>query len=416
MNTLLFGRQASHTAPGRESRPLLAATVLWGVATWFPVGLAYLALLLTTLTLLFAPDRRARWQHVKKSGLLLFPGLFFVWILLAFIAAPHGEMVAKILFHSGRFVLTIVLGLMLWPREAKFGIAAFAAVGALMLLALLAEVTVGGVLRWPGLLSVLDYEGNKSIRAGILLCCLAAAVGCWALWRHAGDRKTPTALALLILGGALLAVMFYVKTRSAMLILPLVLAGIALHRLRSPRAALATVLIVLATGGVLHATSENLRSRISEGVTLLQADIASDRADSSWGQRYRFYVFSLARIAEHPLLGAGPGTWGTAWQAANAGTPWDGFGNPHSDYLLFGSEAGLPALAFLLLTYLHFLRRGWRQKQVWGGIALAFAVTTLLTGAINAGMRDAAFGLSLVWLMAATMAATRNEQDDQGGE
>lgn len=407
MNRLLaYLKNHIPDAAPKSSRLVIGAAALWGAATWFPVGLAYLALLLTFAGLLFAPDRSARWAQARTSGLLLFPALFLAWFLLSYAVGPRGELADAMVFHSVRFVLTIALGLMLWPGEARAALVGFAVLAAVMLLALLVEVTVGGVPRWPGLISVLAYEDNKSIRTGLLMVIVAGCGFTGLLWfKQLGAdlsvlwKRLLFTVALMIFLAGLSTVVFYLQSRTAMLLMPIVLMGVALHRYRSVRSWLLALIVVLTLAVGAYLASSSVSGRIDEGVQTLLADVKSGAPTSSWGLRYHFYKFSLWQAAEHPLFGAGPGTWHAAWEAWLDVSPGTSSNNPHNDYLLFAAESGFPAMVLLFLAYFRFLSVGFRQRSVWGSLGFALALVAMLTTIVNAGMRDAVFGLSLVWLM-----------------
>lgn len=395
-------------AASKSSRLVIGAAALWGAATWFPVGIAYLAMLLTLAGLLLAPDRSARWEQARTSGLLLFPALFLAWFFLSYLVAPRGELADAMVFHSIRFVLTIALGLMLWPGEARAVLTGFAALAAVMLLAVLLEVTVGGVPRWPGLISVLDYGGNQSIRASLLMVVVAGLGFTGLLWfKQLGPnmsvewRGLTLAVTLTTFLVGLCAVVFYFQSRTAMLLMPIVLMGVTLHRYRSVRSWVLTLIVVSALAAGAYLGSSNVSGRIDEGVQTLLADAKNSSPTSSWGLRYHFYQFSLQQAADHPFFGAGPGTWRSHW-AERSGVSFDqSFSNPHNDYLLFAAESGLPAMLLLFWVYFRFLSASFQQRSVWGGLGFVLALVATLTTVVNAGMRDAVFGLSLVWLMAA---------------
>ncbi len=393
-------------AAHKSSRLVIGAAALWGASTWFPVGLAYLALLLTFAGLLLTPDRSARWAQARTSGLLLLPALFLGWFVLSYLIGPRGELAQTMFFHSVRFVLTIVLGLMLWRGEARAALAGFAALAAVMLLAILLEVTLGGVPRWPGLISVLDYDNNQSIRAGLLMVIVTGCGFTGLLWfqqlgadRSVSYKRLLLAVALVAFLAGLSAVVFYLQSRTAMVLLPIVLMGVALHRYRSARSWLLALIVVLTLAAGAYLKSGNVSERINEGVHGLLADANNGAPTSSWGLRYHFYKFSLQQAADHPLFGAGPGTWRTGWAARSDISFDQSFSNPHNDYLLFAAESGLPAMLLLFLAYFKFLSASFRQRSVWGSLGFGLALVATLTTLVNAGMRDAVFGLSLVWLM-----------------
>lgn len=399
----------------KSSYLIVGAAALWGASTWLPVGLGYFALLLTLAGLLLAPDRRARWVQAKTSGLLLFPALFLAWFLLSYVVNPHGVLAESLVFHTVRFVITITLGLMLWRSEARAALAGFAVLAAIMLAVILIEITIGGVPRWPGFVSTLEYADNKSIRASLLMV-IVASVGLVGMhWSNQFGpnlsdswKRVTLAVALVVFLAGLSAVVFYLQSRTAMLILPIVLIGVALHRYRTVRSWLLALIIVSMLAAGAYFQSGNVSARINEGVNTLLADAKSGTPTSSWGLRYHFYKFSLHQAADHPFFGAGPGTWRTNW-AEKVEVNFDqSTSNPHNDYLLFAAESGFPAMLLLFLAYFKFLSASFCQRSVWGSLGFAIALVATLTAVVNAGMRDAVFGLSLVWLMVVAISADRH--------
>jgi hypothetical protein len=64
--------------------------------------------------------------------------------------------------------------------------------------------------------------------------------------------------------------------------------------------------------------------------------------------------------------------------------------------------AGLLILAWLLIV---FIRQGWRARSPGGGVSVMFGVALFATALVNAPFRDAALGMTLLWLLAVSRSA-----------
>ncbi|MFI4937006.1 MAG: O-antigen ligase family protein [Candidatus Berkiellales bacterium] len=110
--------------------------------------------------------------------------------------------------------------------------------------------------------------------------------------------------------------------------------------------------------------------------------------ESSLGSRITFATNSLTLIKEHPLLGWGTGSFGSAYEKTFADQHTLLTDNPHNEYLRITVEFGLLGLACLLLL----LYQQWRLSRqlplevryLWQGIFITF-----ITGCLfNSWLRD----------------------------
>ena len=79
--------------------------------------------------------------------------------------------------------------------------------------------------------------------------------------------------------------------------------------------------------------------------------------------------------------------------------------NPHNDFLLAGMETGVAGLLILAWLLLGFIRQGWRATSPAGGITALLGVCLFATTLVNAPFRDAALGMTLLWLLGVSLAA-----------
>ena len=130
--------------------------------------------------------------------------------------------------------------------------------------------------------------------------------------------------------------------------------------------------------------------------------------DSSAGERLAFWRNSLRMVADHPLLGVGPGGWAYAYIPHDGGATvtanWQPR-NPHNDYLWIAAEYGLLGLA----AYLWFLLTGFRCLLKMAGnpdpstriaaAAFALSLLALLTAAFFGFPREQAQTALLPYLL-----------------
>jgi O-antigen ligase len=142
--------------------------------------------------------------------------------------------------------------------------------------------------------------------------------------------------------------MFLLQGRSGLVAMVLVATVfVAMYTPRAKR--LPVVAAVVFTGAVLLASSPLVRDRLLLGYSEIVNYQPFEK--TSLGARIDMWRFALDRTLEHPLLGNGAGTY---HQMAS-----EHFGHciwvcthPHSQYLYFGVEYGIPALmAFLWLLW-----------------------------------------------------------------
>lgn len=155
-------------------------------------------------------------------------------------------------------------------------------------------------------------------------------------------------LTLLIL--CLYNLFFVVEGRTGQLIVVALILLFAIQRLTT-KECLLTVVIVAALL-VLFLNFSDKASRITEGIANTQAYLqpVPEQTESSMGQRYTFWKYSLKLMAEKPMLGHGTGSFAKEYQRIAIGEQFIAK-NPHNEFLMIGVQLGL----FGLLVYLGFL-------------------------------------------------------------
>jgi tetratricopeptide (TPR) repeat protein len=132
--------------------------------------------------------------------------------------------------------------------------------------------------------------------------------------------------------------------------------------------------------------SEGRADLAATAASFLQKDVGMEYRLAAWGG-------TLRMVADHPLLGVGPGGWSRVYPAYDGGATTHAetfMNNPHNDYLWIASEVGLIGLGI----YLWFLVAGLRcllkmaqNQDPFHRIAAPFLALSLL-----AILGDAFFG------------------------
>jgi O-antigen ligase len=218
-----------------------------------------------------------------------------------------------------------------------------------------------------------------------------------------------------------LTVALHAVSRNSQLLLAVLLLAAVWHRFRSWRAAFAGGLLGLGMAAAIWNFSPTTKGRFAELATSLQNATSTSGYGNSGGIRLRMYQEAFQGMVEHPFLGAGVGSWLPHWNAAWLAmdvpvTPelkleFSTINNPHNDFLLAGSETGVVGMAILVWLLVAGIRQGWRQRSASGGIVAVLGVSVFFTALVNAPFRDAALGMTLLWLFGASLAAQRRPGD-----
>ena len=67
-------------------------------------------------------------------------------------------------------------------------------------------------------------------------------------------------------------------------------------------------------------------------------------------------------------------------------------------------ETGIPGMLALVWMLVAFLVAGWRQRSTAGGVTVIMAAGLAVTALVNAPLRDAALGMTLLFLLGASVA------------
>ncbi len=212
------------------------------------------------------------------------------------------------------------------------------------------------------------------------------------LYRHEERRS----LKLVCLAG--MALLFYGLVSgdgrsglvSLLILLPVVVGNLFVRSNRR------MILIGCLIGVTLVVMSPRVQKRIDAGLNDIRL-MQQNQHNTSLGYRYDMWRTALDVIVEYPVLGAGPGGFGKAWNRRHLTPEAVHFVEPHNAFLFYAASYGLVGLAALLWLYAAMLWTGWRcRHSMEGSIVFAFAVICVMGSLTNTMFMGA---VSLAWMM-----------------
>jgi O-antigen ligase len=388
---------------GFRTRLVAWAAGFWGLVLFFPVGMNYLALLLLLLAVLVGGGLGQRVARVRNHALWWPVVVLLVVMALALVFQDkiYRETPSN-LWHGGRIVLTLLLGLSLTGQEARVALMASAVSFATVLL-LLAAFYLGVVPDQEWWRHLTHPGTNKSIAASIFFSLLAAVA--WAIVLTSSGYRQATGL--MVLGVAVVVIVLALGKRTAILGVLVAVLVIAFHQWRAKRLYLvASVLAVFVIAFSAYSAIPKLQAGLLKGVSEVQSALDGKVEQTSWNIRIQMIRHTSDMIAERPITGWGIGAWNEQWRA-RAPDILDSYNMPHNDLLWMGAQAGVPGAIAWLAVMLAAFWAGWRIPTWQGRAACAMAAVALFSSLVNNGTRDAEIGLPMLWLLGVALAYAR---------
>ncbi len=383
----------------------------WGLCAFFPIGVMYLNVLLMLVALALLPDLKLALARLRRQTVLLPLTLFVAWTLFAALAGDWYPDTAARLFHIFRVALVLCLGMILSPTQARAAFAGFLAGSAIAAL-LVAVHHAWGLPPWALWSSLLVTRNNFSSGNMITMATACGACLVIALGESTNRRARWMLLVLALALGTTVAL--HALSRNAQLLL----AGLSLvalwYRFRSARAVLAGVAAIALLVAATWHFSPTTGDRFVEMAQNLRAVAADRNYSTSVGVRWRMYQEAAQGMLEQPVLGTGLGSWlprwRVVWQQLGPSQPpeqrafFAEINNPHNDFLLTGMETGVAGMLLLAWLLARMVRIGWRSRSAPGGVTVIIGGAIIITAMVNAPLRDAAMGMTLLWLLGASLA------------
>jgi O-antigen ligase len=251
------------------------------------------------------------------------------------------------------------------------------------------------LLRWPDLLLHLfsiTHELGVPVRDHIVqsaefsICVFALlhlSVDMWSKQRHA------LALALSALALAFLLNMFFVSTsRTAMIVLPVLLVLMGFQRFGWRGIAVVSVAVVIAAA-TAWATSPYLRERIYSVGEETKAYL-NHNAGTSFGFRLEFWRKSISFVSEAPVFGHGTGSTSNLFRsvaAGNEGAASSITENPHNQTLVVAVQVGFVGAATLWAMWITHLLM-FRGSGLFAWLGFGVVVQSIVSSLANSHLTD----------------------------
>jgi O-antigen ligase len=294
--------------------------------------------------------------------------------------------------HAKLLLIPLLLLLIRNKREAVIALVAFAAAQT--------AVLMGSWLLWAGLpvpwatsdRALTDFAVFSSRLDQPIMSGVTAAI-CWHLQRFAPGRwGRVTALTVTVM--ALSNVIFVMNGRTGHLVAVALISLALMWQLPKPYRLFASAIPALVLLAVWLG-SATVRDRMTTAVQELTSYARTGTTDSSSGERLNYWRRSVESIMEHPVAGAGVGSWSAEYQRLDQGrgpVATRSVRNPHQEFLLWGVEAGMVGLALLCNILIAAWRDTRRMIAPAARAAQSVLAAMLVACLFNSSLFDATIG------------------------
>jgi O-antigen ligase len=328
---------------------------LWiAVAIGFsvPISTALDSVLVTALMLCWAAGARYRekWAAVRGNAFALAACAFFLLHVAGTAYSLGGNADVLHALDKAATVLLIPLLISLNPGEKQRNLALKAFVAALVLTLILSFLIWLELMPAAGFIKGFPFDPvvfKLKVTHSVLMAFGAFYL---ALAAREATRTRSMLLPALVAGLAMFNVLFMVQGRTGQLVLMALLLYFLISSFRW-RGLLAAVTAGLAIGGTVYLTpSSSLHQRMLTTVNEIQ-DWRAGRPAQLSNMRPETWRNSLDIVREHPLLGVGTGGFAAAYARQVQGTTMMPAPQPENQYLLTAVQLGAVGLAALLALF-----------------------------------------------------------------
>jgi O-antigen ligase len=372
------------------------ATASVGLSMVF-ISIAKLFLLLCGLaTLLFA--RRASAAGSPLAGMstpiAVLIAFFAFAVSLFWTVAPQADAYGSLAKYGKLIVIVLMVLFIRDRREASYALGAFAAAQTFLLAsswALFAHVPVPWATSHQALT---EYSVFSSyLDQGIISAAFAAV--CWH-FRDFAPGWFGRLLAIFLALAALANVLFVLSGRSGHVVAIALISLAIMWELPKRYRAVVVVLPFLLTLALFFSSSK-VRDRLTKVETEVQAYSTQTAPASSSGERLDFWRKAVQSIGQHPLAGAGVGSWSSEFNRLSreqnpAHIDIAGNGNPHQEYLLWGVQLGIPGILLFLFLLFSVLRDSTRMEKPYARATQSALLALAIACLFNSSVYDALIG------------------------
>lgn len=172
---------------------------------------------------------------------------------------------------------------------------------------------------------------------------------------------------------------FVIEGRTGQLIVVALILLFAMQRMAIKECLFAVLAVAVLL--MLFLNFSDKASRITEGVANTQAFLqpVPEQTESSMGQRYTFWKYSLKLMTEKPLFGHGTGSFAREYQRIAQGEQFI-TKNPHNEFLMIGVQLGLVGLllylGFLASQFYYARKLPFQQKWLAQGLLVSLVIAS----------------------------------------
>ena len=366
-------------------------TALFIVAIYFSTSLAIMLSGLLALLWLLSGQFIVLPVTLKKNPVAAFSLLLLLCFIvgLGYGVATHSEALAMLSKYRELLFIPLLTAFLSTERTRSWAWNAFIISSVLIL--------VISYLMHFGILN-LNHQGDPAFKSRITHSIFISFFGFFCAHK-AYDGKAYQKLYWLLFIACAYNLFFIVEGRTGQLIAVSLVLLFAVQRF-TKRGLVMTVFVV----GILMALFLNYSdkaTRFNEGVVNMQSDLkpGPEQSQTSMGQRYMFWRYSLELITEKPLFGHGTGSFAKEYERITS-TETMKAKNPHNEFLMISVQLG----AVGLFIYLGFLASQYYLSKKLANqercVAQGLLLTLIITSLFNTPIMDHTEGHCFVMMVA----------------
>ena len=358
-------------------------TALFIVAIYFSTSLAIILSGLLALLWLLSGQFMVLPVTLKKNPVAAFSLLLLLCFIvgLGYGVATNGEAISMLSKYRELLFIPLLTSFLSTERTRYWAWNAFIISSVLIL--------VISYLMHFGILN-LNHQGDPAFKSRITHSIFISFFGFFCAHK-AYDGKAYKKLYWLLFIACSYNLFFIVEGRTGQLIAVSLILLFAVQRFTN-RGLVMTVFVV----GILMLLFLNYSdkaTRFNEGVVNMQSDLkpGPEQSQTSMGQRYMFWRYSLELIAEKPLFGHGTGSFAKEYERI-ASTETMMAKNPHNEFLMVSVQLGVVGLLIYLgfLASQYFLSKKLADQEKY--VAQGLLLTLIITSLFNTPIMDHAEG------------------------
>jgi len=366
-NTTLAQRVRLHA---HEYESFIA--VLLMVSIYFSTTLAIIVSALLGFLWLLSTQFMELPGTLKRNPVAACSLLLLLWFIFGscYTSATNSDAFSMIMKYRELLFIPVLISFLTTERYRSWVWKAFFIASVLALLV--------SYLMYAGILDVTEM-GGPSFKGRITHSIFISFFAFFCAHK-AYDYQRYTKLYLILFALCLHNLFFVIEGRTGQVIVIALILLFAMQRFGNKERLLTVIAVVLLV--TLFLNFSDKANRISEGVANTQAYLKPipEQTESSMGQRFTFWKYSLKLIAEKPLFGHGTGSYSKEYHRLVQDERFASK-NPHNEFLMIGVQLGLLGvliyLGFLASQYYCAKKLPDKEKWLAQGLLLSLIVTSL---------------------------------------